>query len=143
MANKEKLNYKFMSTAYVFADMSHAIRKKVGAVVVKDGNIISIGWNGVPAGMDNSCEYLKDGVLVSKPEVIHAELNALMKLAKGTQSSDGAEIYVTLSPCVECSKLIIQSGIKKVYYSEEYRILDGIEFLKKSGIAVERIEGEY
>ena len=125
--------------------MSHAVRKKVGAVLVKDRNILAFGYNGTPAGMDNCCEFkmptdercIKQE-LVTKPEVLHAESNAIAKIARSTQSSEGSTLYVTLSPCIECSKLIIQSGIKKVVYREKYRDETPITFLKANNIEVDQ-----
>jgi dCMP deaminase len=125
-----------MDIAKRVALMSHAERKKVGAILEKDGNIISMGWNGTPSGFDNVCE---DGDNKTKPEVLHAELNLISKLAKSTNSSVDSNLYVTLSPCQECAKLIIQSGISKVFYSEEYRDLAGVELLKKAGLVVCRL----
>jgi dCMP deaminase len=136
----ERYNSTYMETAYVFSKLSHAVRKKVGCVAVKDGNIIAHGWNGMPKGFPNVCEDTTDGQLVTKREVLHAELNTLSKLAKGTQSSEGSDIYVTLSPCVECSKLIIQAGIKRVFYHEEYRDTSGIALLIKAGVEVNKLE---
>lgn len=126
----------YMKMAQVWAENSHSKRNKVGAIVVKDNAIISDGFNGTPTGMDNTCE---DSNGVTLWHVIHAESNALMKLAKGNNSSIGSTLYVTLSPCKECSKLIIQSGIKRVVYLEEYRDSSGISFLQQNGIAVEKI----
>src|SRR6056300_138285 len=115
-----KYDRSFLKIAEVLSENSYAERKKVGAIVVKDGNIISMGWNGTPSGFDNDCEYddYQNGlpILVTKPEVLHAELNALMKLAKSTNSSDGATMYITCSPCYDCSKLLIQSGIIRIVY---------------------------
>lgn len=133
-----------MATAKVFAELSHARRLHVGAIVVKDDRIISIGYNGMPAGWDNDCEeeiYQQDGTtgLKTRPEVLHAESNAIAKLAKSNDSGLGADLFVTHSPCLECSKLIFQSGIGRVYYNENYRDDDGIKFLKTSGITVEQI----
>ena len=139
--------------AKIWAENSHARRHKVGAIIVKDGMIISDGYNGTPAGFDNNCEdevvthefdsegYYSDYThLVTKPEVLHAEANAITKVAKSTNSSEGATLYVTLSPCLECAKLIIQSGIKKVFYEEfAYNHPEGVELLKKAGIEVEQI----
>jgi dCMP deaminase len=105
----------------------------VGAILVKDQMIISDGYNGTPSGFENICE---DDNNVSKPYVLHAEANALTKVARSNNSSEGATLYVTASPCLECSKLIIQSGIKRVVYGEEYRIMDGVELLKRAGIEV-------
>lgn len=120
----------YLEIAKLIANHSHANRKKVGAILVKAGRIISTGYNGTPSGFDNNCEI--DGV--TKPEVLHAESNAIAKCAKSVESSEGAILYVTLSPCFECCKLIIQSGIKEVYYSEIYRDPSGLDLLKKANI---------
>ena len=125
----------YMEVAYQFAKCSYAERRQVGAVIVKDGAIISFGYNGTPNGFDNCCE-VDD---TTKREVLHAESNAISKVAQSTISSTGATLYVTTSPCFDCAKLIIQSGIKKVYWTEAYRDLSGIELLKKANIEVERI----
>ena len=130
-----------MKTAQTFADLSHAKRLHVGAIVVKDDRIISIGYNGMPAGWDNNCEdVLEDGSLKTKPEVLHAESNAIAKLAKSNDSGAGADLFVTHAPCIECAKLIYQSGISRVVYGAQYRSHDGVEFLKASGVIVEQIE---
>ncbi len=161
-----------METAKVFAELSYARRLHVGAIVVKDDRIISIGYNGMPAGWDNDCEdkewctaggwlspeeieegwpyegtYLDadDNViqgryrLKTKPEVLHAESNAIAKLAKSNDSGDGADLFVTHSPCIECAKLIFQSGIRRVYFGKNYRDDAGIKFLEKSGVEVEQL----
>jgi dCMP deaminase len=134
-----------MKTAYVFAELSSAVKLKVGAVVVKDDRIISLGYNGTPTGWDNTCELeiinFQDGSvqLKTKSEVIHAEMNALMKLASSSESGKGAAIFITHSPCMECAKGIYQTGITEVYYTEAYRNVDGIEFLQKCGITVEKL----
>ena len=133
---KEKYIGTYMKVAQLFAEHSSAKRKKVGAVIVKDDRIISIGYNGMPAGWDNQCEdALHDNyggtALVTKPEVLHAESNAIAKLAKSTESGDGATMFVTCAPCLECAKLIYQAGIKEVYYAESYRNNDGVNFLSK------------
>lgn len=120
--------------AKCWSGLSHATRRKVGALLVKDGAIISDGFNGTPTGFPNECESRVTGDTL--PQVLHAESNALTKVAKSTISCKGATLYVTLSPCFECSKLIIQSGIERVVYNEEYRDLSGINFLKQSGIEV-------
>ena len=126
------------------ADLSHARRLNVGAVIVKDDTVISYGYNGMPAGWDNDCEdqiYEEDGfhiTLKTKPEVLHAESNAIAKLAKSHNSGLGADLFVTHSPCIECAKLIYQSGISRVWYGENYRDDTGIKFLKKSGVTVEQ-----
>ena len=130
---KEKYLGAYMKTARVFAELSTARRKRVGAVVVKDDRIISIGYNGMPTGWDNCCE---DSNNKSKPEVLHAESNAIAKLAKSGESGLGASIFITHSPCIECAKLIYQSGISTVYYKNPYRSSAGIEFLKKSKVRV-------
>ena len=142
---KDKFIQAFMKTAYVFAELSSAIKLKVGAVVVKDDRIISLGYNGTPTGWDNTCELeiinFQDGSvqLKTKSEVIHAEMNALMKLASSVESGKGAAIFITHSPCIECAKGIYQSGITEVYYTEAYRNVDGIEFLQKCGITIEQL----
>lgn len=122
------------------AQLSHARRLQVGAVIVKDDTVISYGYNGMPAGWDNNCEHmLDDGSLKTNPEVLHAESNALAKLARSINSGLNADIFVTHSPCIECSKLIYQSGIKRVFYRESYRDSAGIDFLQKSGIEVRKL----
>ena len=125
-----------MNIALTVATASYCIRKKVGAIIVKDNNIIAIGYNGTISGFENICE-LKDGT--TNPEVLHAESNAIAKCARSTNNSDGAVLYVTLSPCFECAKIIIQSGIKEVYYLEQYRNISGIELLNKSKVNVKQI----
>lgn len=130
-----KYDHLYMDIAIRVSEMSYAVRNKVGAVIVKDGNIISFGWNGTPSGFPNCCEYGD----ITKSEVIHAESNALIKLAKSTGNADGATLYLTLSPCYDCCKLIIQSGIKRVVYRDVYRVTEPIEFLKEAGILVEKI----
>ena len=134
-----------MKTAETFAELSHAQRLHVGAIVVKDDRIISIGYNGMPAGWDNNCEdtiWHSNGeqTLKSKPEVLHAETNAIAKLAKSTESGDGAVLFVTHSPCLDCAKLIFQSGIRSVFYRNSYRSTDGTTFLERSGVTVEQME---
>ena len=163
-----------MKTAKIFAELSSARRLHVGAIVVKDDRIISIGYNGMPAGWDNDCEnkeymsgdaggwlspeeiyeqwpfeeedidpdlgYARRYALKTKPEVLHAESNAIAKLAKSNDSGNGADIFITHAPCIECAKLIYQSGINGVYYGENYRDNSGIEFLKKSGVNVEKLD---
>ena len=119
--------------ARIWAENSYCQRRQVGALIVKDKMIISDGYNGTPSGFENCCE---DANNVSLPYVLHAEANAITKVARSNNSSEGATLYVTASPCMECSKLIIQAGIKRVVYGEEYRIMDGIEILKKAGIEV-------
>ena len=137
MPNQELLDITYMKMARCWAALSKAERKQVGCLIVKDGAIISDGYNGTPSGFDNICEYESSvGTLVTKPEVLHAESNAISKLAKSTQSSNGAVLYATCSPCLECSKLIIQCGISRVVYGEKYRSSQGIELLKKAGIKI-------
>ena len=121
----------------MYASLSSAKRLKVGAVVVKDNRIISIGYNGTPSGWDNNCE---DEHGNTKPEVIHAEANAILKLAASNESGKDAAIFITHAPCINCAKLIQGSGISSVYYREQYRDQDGINFLKASFVAVEQVE---
>ena len=134
MTKQQKRDYLYMRMARTWSENSYCVRRKVGALLVKDQMIISDGYNGTPSGFENICE---DENNVSKPYVLHAEANALTKVARSNNSSDGATLYVTASPCLECSKLIIQSGIKRVVYGEEYRLMDGVELLKRAGIQVE------
>jgi len=126
-----------MNIAKEVATLSHCVRFKVGAVLVKEGNIISFGYNGTPAGMDNDCE--KDNVTL--PHVIHGEVNAILKAAKNGNSVNDSTIYLSLSPCLDCSKLILQSGIKRVVYLTAYRNLEGVDFLKQF-ITVEQYDTE-
>lgn len=168
---KQKMIDAYMKAAAIFAELSHAKRLHVGAIVVKDDRIISIGYNGMPSGWDNNCEdkewmsrdaggwlnpdeieerwpfeersdeddaYIGRYRLKTKPEVLHAETNAIAKLARSSESGLGADLFVTHSPCLDCAKLIYQSGIKRVWFSEAYRNTDGVEFLKKSGVEVEQ-----
>ena len=133
-----------MKTAETFAELSHARRLHVGAIVVKDDRIISIGYNGMPAGWDNNCEdvvqHSDDTTsLKTKPEVLHAETNAIAKLARSNESGLGADIFITHAPCLDCAKLIYQSGIHSVYYKKDYRDSAGINFLLKSGVNVEQL----
>ena len=149
---KTKLKEAYMKTAETFAHLSHARRLHVGAIIVKDDRIISIGYNGMPAGWDNNCEdesvELYSGyegaihrtVLKTKPEVLHAETNAIAKLAKSTESGLNASMFVTHSPCLDCAKLIYQSGINAVFYRNAYRSEDGIQFLRQSGVKVEQLD---
>jgi dCMP deaminase len=138
---KTKYKLAHMRAAHLYAELSTARRLKVGALVVKDDRIISIGYNGMPTGWDNNCEHeLEDGSIKTKPEVLHAETNALAKLARSTESGLDADLFVTHSPCLDCAKLIYQSGIKRVYYANAYRDDSGISFLKASGITVEKID---
>lgn len=130
---QELLDHRYMRMARIWAENSYCERRKVGALLVKDQMIISDGYNGTPAGFENVCE---DDTNRSKPYVLHAEANAITKVARSSNSSDGATLYVTASPCIECSKLIIQAGIKRVVYGEEYRIMDGIDILKRAGVVV-------
>lgn len=128
-----KYHLTYLKMATEWSTLSCCKRKKVGALIVKDGMIISDGFNGTPKGFPNDCEDSLDN---THWYVLHAEANAILKVARSTQSTDGASLYVTYSPCKECSKLIIQSGIKLVIYNEEYRDLSGIKILKEAGIAV-------
>jgi dCMP deaminase len=155
---KAKLKEKRYNSLYIdlatrISHMSYAERLRVGAVIVKNDNIISFGWNGMPSGWDNNCEGVVDvdpndirynynnftKELKTRPEVSHAENNAIAKLAKSTESGDGAVLFVTHSPCLDCAKLIFQSGIRSVFYRNSYRSTDGTAFLEKSGVTVEKI----
>ena len=136
MESKEKqrkFDQRYLDMARIWAQNSYCQRRPVGALVVKDSMIISDGYNGTPSGFENVCE---DETGVTKPYVLHAEANAITKLARSSNNSDGATIYITASPCIECAKLIIQAGIKRVVYGEKYRLMDGIELLQRAGIEV-------
>jgi len=134
---QKKLDILYLDIAKRISEMSYAKRKKVGAVLVKDNNIIGFGWNGTPSGFDNNCE---DENNQSKDIVLHSEFNLFSKIAKSTLSSLNSTLYLTLSPCMECSKLIIQSGVKRVVYIEKYRIVDGIDFLEKANIEIDQLD---
>lgn len=128
----------YMDIAYRVSLMSHAQRKKVGALLIKNGRILSMGWNGTPTGDDNVCEDENGN---TKPEVLHAELNALLKVAASTDSTEDATLFVTMSPCTECAKIILQSKISRVIYHEDYRIVTGCDFLRKHNVLVHKLEG--
>ncbi|MCI6492264.1 MAG: dCMP deaminase family protein [Bacteroidales bacterium] len=132
----EKFDKSYLDMAAIWARNSYCKRRQVGAIIVKDRMIISDGYNGTPSGFENICE---DESGVTKPYVLHAEANAITKVAKSGNSSLGATLYVTASPCMECAKLIIQAGIRRVVYRDEYRITDGIDLLRKAGIEVEKV----
>ena len=134
---QHELDKRYLRMAAIWAENSYCKRRQVGALLVKDKMIISDGFNGTPAGFENVCE---DETLRTKPYVLHAEANAITKVAASSNSSRGATIYVTSSPCIECAKLIIQSGIRRVVYSEDYRLADGIELLRRAGITVDYID---
>ena len=127
------LDLRYIRMARIWAENSYCKRRQVGAIIVKDKMIISDGYNGTPSGFENICE---DESGLTKPYVLHAEANAITKIARSGNNSDGATLYVTAAPCIECAKLIIQAGIKRVVYSEEYRLKDGIELLQRAGIEV-------
>ena len=133
-----KFDEKYIRMAKIWATNSYCKRRQVGALIVKDKMIMSDGYNGTPSGFENDCEEEN----VTKPYVLHAEANAITKVAKSGNSSEGATLYVTASPCIECSKLIIQAGIRRVVYSEEYRLDDGLKLLKRAGVEVEKVEAE-
>lgn len=137
MTKEQKFDEKYMRMALIWAENSYCERRKVGAILVKDNMIISDGFNGTPSGFPNKCE---DDNNASLPYVLHAEANAITKVARSGNNSENATLYVTASPCIECAKLIIQSGIKRVVYYEEYRITDGIDLLRRAGIQVEKID---
>ena len=161
MASQESLDKKYLQLTSSWAEMSQAVRRKVGCIIVKGTQIISDGYNGMPSGFDNNCEnefhtvdekdwycdqsWIEDKPnkrfykLVTKPEVLHAESNALMKLARSTNSSEGATMYLTCAPCFNCAKLIIQSGIIRVVYQESYTCLNGVVLLQKANIIVEQM----
>lgn len=126
------LDCRYLRMASIWAENSYCVRRKVGAILVKDQMIISDGFNGTPAGFENVCEDEQSGL--TKPYVLHAEANAITKVARSNNSSEGSTLYVTASPCVECSKLIIQAGIKRVVFNELYRIADGIDLLGRAGV---------
>lgn len=128
-----KLDLHYLRMARIWAENSYCQRRKVGALVVKEKMIISDGYNGTPSGFENVCEDATD---TTKPYVLHAEANAITKLARSSNNSDGATLYVTAAPCIECSKLIIQAGIKRVIYAEQYRLNDGIDLLRRANIEV-------
>lgn len=134
MDKNKELDYRYLRMASIWSENSYCERRKVGALIVKDKMIISDGYNGTPSGFENVCE---DKNNVTKPYVLHAEANAITKIARSNNNSDGATLYVTDSPCIECSKLIIQAGIKRVVYGREYRLTDGVDLLRRAGVTVE------
>lgn len=131
---KAAVDYRYLRMARIWAENSYCKRRQVGALVVKDKMIISDGYNGTPSGFENICE---DESGVTKPYVLHAEANAITKLARSGNNSEGSTLYVTASPCIECAKLIIQAGIRRVVYAEKYRLTDGIDLLTRAGVEVE------
>lgn len=133
LKKSERYDRAYLRIAYEWGQLSYCKRKKVGAIIVKDNMIISDGYNGTPSGFANDCE---DNEGKTNWFVLHAEANAILKVAQSTQSCQGATLYITMSPCKDCSKLILQAGIKRVVYSEEYKDLSGVEFLQKSGVEV-------
>lgn len=136
-SKQQLLDERYLRMARIWSENSYCERRRVGALIVKDKSIISDGYNGTPSGFENICE---DEEGHTKPYVLHAEANAITKVAKSSNSSEGATLYVTASPCIECAKLIIQAGIRRVVYSEMYRCCDGIELLQKAGIEVDLIK---
>lgn len=133
----EKFDLSYIEMARIWAKNSYCKRRQVGALIVKDNMIISDGYNGTPSGFENICE---DENGITKPYVLHAEANAITKVAKSGNNSKEATLYVTAAPCLECSKLIIQSGIKRVVYQDEYRLTDGVDLLRKAGVEVEKVD---
>jgi dCMP deaminase len=143
MSNDDKqhaLDCRYLRMAQIWAENSYCRRRQVGALIVKEKMIISDGYNGTPCGFENVCE--EEGADRTKPYVLHAEANAITKVAKSSNSSDGATLYVTASPCIECAKLIIQAGIRRVVYAEEYRITDGLDLLRRAGIELVYLPAE-
>ena len=139
---KDKLKQAYMESAHVFANCSTAQKLKVGAVVVKDNRIVSIGYNGMPSGWDNNCENVDDTEptgLKTKPEVLHAEANAITKLARTHESGENATMFCTHSPCIHCAKLIYQTGINEVYYETDYRSDEGLQFLTQAGVKIHKL----
>ncbi len=136
-SKQEALDRRYLRMSRIWAENSYCRRRQVGAIIVKDSMIISDGFNGTPSGFENVCED-EDGV--TKPYVLHAEANAITKVARSNNSSEGATLYVTASPCIECAKLIIQAGIKRVVYGELYRLKDGIDLLNRAGVETVLIE---
>lgn len=134
MDKQKELDSRYLRMARIWSENSYCQRRRVGALIVKDKRIISDGYNGTPSGFENVCE---DEDHLTKPYVLHAEANVITKIARSNNNSDGSTLYVTDSPCVECSKLIIQAGIRRVVYAREYRLTDGIELLRRAGIEVE------
>lgn len=134
---QELLDRRYMRMAFIWSENSYCKRRKVGALLVKDKMIISDGYNGTPSGFENVCE---DENNITRPYVLHAEANAITKVARSNNSSEGATLYVTSSPCIECAKLIIQAGIRRVVYSENYRLSDGIDLLKRADIELVSVE---
>ena len=133
LSKQEKLDLRYLRMARIWAENSYCKRRQVGALVVKDKMIISDGYNGTPSGFENVCE--EDGV--TKPYVLHAEANAITKLARSSNNSDGSTLYVTASPCSECDQLLLPAGPKRVVYAEKYRLTDGVDLLKRAGVVVE------
>ena len=130
-----------MDIAKRVAQQSTALNAQVGAVMVRGDNILAVGYNGTPKGWSNNCEYMHLGKLTTKPEVLHAESNMIAKVARSTQSSEGSTVYTTLSPCLECSKMMYQAGVVRVVYADDYRDKEGLAFLDKANITVEKIDG--
>lgn len=137
MTKQEKLDSRYLRMAQIWAENSYCERRQVGAVLVKNKMIISDGYNGTPSGYENNCE---DENGLTKQYVLHAEANAISKVAKSNNSSEGATLYVTTSPCPECSKLIIQAGIRRVVYDDEYKNTEGLDWLRRAGIEVKRLQ---
>lgn len=136
LSKQTKLDLRYLRMARIWAENSYCKRRQVGALVVKDKMIISDGYNGTPSGFENICEEND----ITKPYVLHAEANAITKLARSSNNSDGSTLYVTASPCIECAKLIVQAGIKRVVYAEKYRLNDGIQLMERAGIKVEFLD---
>ena len=136
-AKQEALDLRYMRMASIWAENSYCVRRKVGALIVKDNMIISDGYNGTPSGFENVCED-EDGL--TKPYVLHAEANAITKVARSNNSSEGATLYITDAPCIECAKLIIQAGIRRIVYTKSYRLDDGLKLLERAGIECVKLQ---
>ena len=139
MDKQKELDSRYLRMARIWSENSYCKSRQVGALIVKDKRIISDGYNGTPSGFENVCE---DENNQTKPYVLHAEANAITKIARSNNNSDGSTLYVTDSPCVECSKLIIQAGIRRVVYARDYRLTDGVDLLRRAGIEVEQLDEE-
>jgi dCMP deaminase len=140
MDKQERYDRTYLRMAQEWSNLSHCTRKQVGALIVKNGMIISDGYNGTPTGFENTCEVDDNGEMVTKWYVLHGEANAILKCARHGHSCDGSTLYQTHSPCKDCSKLILQSGIKRLVYIEEYKDITGLEFLREAGVEIKKYD---